>query len=251
MKILLVNDDGYTSVGIRNLAKALSKEHEVVVIAPLKCNSGMAHAMTFGKPIYLKKIETQEGENYSCYSVSGTPADCVKLGTELMASSVPDLVISGINDEPNIGTTVVYSGTANAAMEASLLGYKAIAISSNPECDEDFDYVVDYFVKHFDFYLSICSKDYALNINVNNEKIGNIAHKLTPLGVRLYSDIYLVGEKNENGTPHTLVGNPLAVPNVDDCDVTWFSKGYATITPLTSDNTCFSAFRALREKMEE
>ena len=77
MKILLVNDDGYTSKGIRGLAKELSINHDVTVIAPIKCNSGMAHAMTFYKDLYLKKIEN-DGENYDCYSFSATPADCVK-----------------------------------------------------------------------------------------------------------------------------------------------------------------------------
>ena len=250
MRILIVNDDGYTSIGIRNLAKELSKSHEVTVIAPLKCNSGMAHAMTFGKPIYLKKI-SNPNENYDCYSVSGTPADCVKLGTELMVPNPPDLIISGINNEPNIGTTIVYSGTANAAMEATILGYKAIAVSGNPTCDEDFDYIINYFIEHLDYYLSLCSVEYALNVNINNEKIGNIAHKLTPIGVRIFSDIYLVGEGDENGIPHKLVGNPLPIANVEDCDVTWYQKGYATITPLTSDNTMFTALKILKRKVNE
>ena len=248
MRILLVNDDGYTSYGIRGLAKELAKKHEVLVIAPLKCNSGMAHAMTFGKPIYLQKIDDAESDGYKCYSLSGTPADCVKLGTELMAQNPPDLVISGINNEPNIGTTIVYSGTANAAMEASVLGYKSIALSANPDEDTDFDYIINFFIKNFDYYLSMCSSEYALNVNINNERIGNIGHKVTPLGVRLYSDIYLVDEKTEQGIPHTLVGNPLQVVNVDDCDVSWYQKGYATITPLTSDNTMFSQMRKLKEK---
>ena len=250
MKILLVNDDGYTSKGIRGLAKALSlKNHEVTVLAPVKCNSGMAHAMTFYKDLYLKKIENPD-ENYDCYSFSATPADCVKLGTELMASNPPDLVISGINNEPNIGTTIVYSGTAAAAMEGSILGFKSIAVSGNPENDDDFDYIIKFFVDNLDYYLSLCSLDYALNININNQKIGNLGHKITPIGVRIYSDIYLVGEGNEHGIPHKLVGNPLPVENVPDCDVSWFEKGYATITPLTSDHTSFTALESLKKMVE-
>ena len=250
MKILLVNDDGYTSKGIRGLAKALSlKNHEVTVLALVKCNSGMAHAMTFYKDLYLKKIENPD-ENYDCYSFSATPADCVKLGTELMASNPPDLVISGINNEPNIGTTIVYSGTAAAAMEGSLLGFKSIAVSGNPENDDDFDYIIKFFVDNLDYYLSLCSLDYALNININNQKIGNLGHKITPIGVRIYSDIYLVGEGNEHGIPHKLVGNPLPVENVPDCDVSWFEKGYATITPLTSDHTSFTALESLKKMVE-
>lgn len=249
MKILIVNDDGYTSPGIRKLAKMLSEKHEIIVVAPHKCNSGMAHAMNFYKNIYIKKIETEEGENYKCYSVTGTPADCVKLGTELMSSNPPDLIISGINNEPNIGTTIVYSGTACAAMEGTLLGYKSIAVSSNPESDEDFDYVVKFFVENLDYYLTLCSTDYALNLNINNERIGNKSHKLATLGIRIYSDIYLVGEEDENGVPHKLIGNPLPVDNHPDCDVVLFESGYATITPLTSDHTMYSAFATLKDKV--
>ena len=246
MRILIVNDDGYTSPGIRLLASALSNEHEVMVVAPIKCNSGMAHAMTFNKNIYLKKINIEENK-YGCYSLTGTPADCVKLGTELMTSNPPDIIISGINNEPNIGTTLVYSGTAHAAMEASVLGYKSISLSSNPTCDEDFEYVVNYFKEHLELYLSLCSNEYTLNVNINNPHVGNIEHKVTPLGVRLYSDIYLVSEEDENGVPHKLIGNPLPVNNVEDCDVTWFEKGYATITPLTSDHTLFSKINDLKK----
>ena len=193
MKILLVNDDGYKAHGIVKLATALSKEHEVVVIAPVKCMSGMAHAMTFGKPVYLKKIEKYP---YECYSLSGTPADCVKLGSEFLKKK-PDLVISGINTEPNIGTTVVYSGTAAAAMEASLLGYRAMAVSSNPESEADYDYAVSFFLEHFDYYLSMASTEYALNININNASVGNKAHKIVPIGIRKFTDIYIVGDMDE------------------------------------------------------
>ncbi len=244
MKILLVNDDGYKAHGIVKLATALSKEHEVVVIAPVKCMSGMAHAMTFGKPVYLKKIEKYP---YECYSLSGTPADCVKLGSEFLKKK-PDLVISGINTEPNIGTTVVYSGTAAAAMEASLLGYRAMAVSSNPESEADYDYAVSFFLEHFDYYLSMASTEYALNININNASVGNKAHKIVPIGIRKFTDIYIVGDMDESGLEHTLVGNPIPVENSEFSDVAAFDSGYATITPLTSDHTCFGVMERLAEK---
>ena len=176
MRILMVNDDGYASYGIKRLAERLSAEHEVTVIAPAKCNSGMAHAMTFGKPIFLKKIEKYPTE---CYSLSGTPADCVKFGMEFVKEKI-DLVISGINTEPNIGTTVVYSGTAAAAMEASLYKVKAIAVSANPEKESDYEGIIDFFLANFDYYLSLCSENYAINININNHKIGNKGHKFVP-----------------------------------------------------------------------
>ena len=212
MRILMVNDDGYASYGIKRLAERLSAEHEVTVIAPAKCNSGMAHAMTFGKPIFLKKIEKYPTE---CYSLSGTPADCVKFGMEFIKEKI-DLVISGINTEPNIGTTVVYSGTAAAAMEASLYKVKAIAVSANPEKESDYK-----------------------------------GHKFVSIGKRPFTDIYLVGESNEQGISHTLVGDPIEVENSVDSDVYAYSEGYATITPLTSDHTDYNVLKAWKTEAEK
>lgn len=249
MRILLTNDDGYSAYGILALANRLRAEHQVTVIAPVKCNSGKAHAMTFGKPIYLKKID--EFADYSVYSVSGTPSDCVKLGIELMGNMPPDLVISGINTEPNIGTTVVYSGTCAAAMEASILGVKAIAVSGNPESDDDYDYIADFFARNLDFYMSLTSEKYALNININNPKIGNKEHKITQIGKRAFSDIYLVGESDEHGIPHTLVGNPIFSQNDPDCDVEWYELGYPTITPITSDHTSRDVLDELKKRHYE
>lgn len=247
MKILIVNDDGYSSEGIVKLAAALNAEHDVTVIAPVRCMSGMAHAMTFGKPIHLKEIAGKYP--YKCFSLTGTPADCVKLGVELMSNDPPQMVISGINTEPNIGTTVVYSGTAGAAMEANLLGIKyAFAVSGNPDSHADFDYIVRYFIEHFDYYMHLASKDYALNININNERIGNSEHKITTIGNRLFSDIYLVGTPDEKGVPYTLVGNPIHIANADDCDVIWYGKGYATVTPLTCNHTLHTAMTKLKAK---
>ena len=247
MRILMVNDDGYASYGIKRLAERLSAEHEVTVIAPAKCNSGMAHAMTFGKPIFLKKIEKYPTE---CYSLSGTPADCVKFGMEFIKEKI-DLVISGINTEPNIGTTVVYSGTAAAAMEASLYKVKAIAVSANPEKESDYEGIIDFFLANFDYYLSLCSENYAINININNHKIGNKGHKFVSIGNRPFTDIYLVGESNEQGISHTLVGDPIEVENSVDSDVYAYSEGYATITPLTSDHTDYNVLKAWKTEAEK
>lgn len=243
MRILLVNDDGYSCQGIIKLATALSKENEVLVVAPHKCNSGMSHAMTFGKTIYLKK---RDGFPYQCYSVTGTPADCVKLGMEISASNPPDMVISGINTDLNIGTDVVYSGTANAALEAVLEGVPSVALSVKHVDDEDYDDVIVDFLANFEFIRSLVSTEYALNINYPNkaQKIGE--YVITKLGKRKFTDVYIVGsEEDAKGIPHSLVGTPLPISNDEDCDVVWYEKGYTTITPITMDRTNYDALKAL------
>ncbi|MGI6593988.1 MAG: 5'/3'-nucleotidase SurE [Christensenellales bacterium] len=246
MNILLVNDDGYRAAGIISLAKSLSKDHKVTVVAPLKCSSGMSHAMTFNKSITLQKIEC---EHYDCYATSGTPADCVKVGLSLMAENPPDLVISGINNQANLGTDVAYSGTASAAMEASLEGLKAIAVSSEIEKDDDFEYISHYFIKNLPFYLKLASKKYCISVNINPPSIGNKGHKIVSLGVRKFCDIYLI-RKGDNGLySYTLIGHPINIENKEDTDVYWYNQGYATITPLFSDASAKARISYLNKKI--
>ncbi|NMA60014.1 MAG: hypothetical protein GX959_05430 [Clostridiales bacterium] len=245
MRILMVNDDGYSCPGLVKLASILAKKHEVRVVAPHKCNSGMSAAVTFHKPIFIREIT---GYPYLCYSVTGTPSDCVKIGVELFATIRPELIISGINTDFNIGTDVFYSGTANAAIEGSLNNIPSLAISTKA-CEEQFDYVVDTFLKDFDYYISLSSSKYALNININNEAIGNIGKVICKLGKRQFCDIYLIDHNVQDGFSCTLVGNPIPIENDIDTDVVWLSKGYTTITPICYNSTDFRTLESLKRKI--
>lgn len=247
MKILIVNDDGYKSAGIIKLANAVNKIHEVRVVAPAVCYSGGSHAMTFHKPIYVKKID---GFDYPCLAVVGTPSDCVKFGLELFEGDMPDLILSGINNMPNIGTDVVYSGTVNAAIEGAINGICSIALSADTSSDDDFDYVVAYFLKYFDFYLKLVTKEVPISINYNNGQKGNLGHKITALGIRKFADLYIPGIEDERGKQYTLVGEPMQIDNNPDSDVVWFHKGYATITPLAFELTAFDQLERLKGIMQ-
>ena len=132
MKILLTNDDGITAEGLAVLARRLCEENEVYVVAPHRNRSGVSHCITMEKPLLLEKHETVNGEkrNGTWYSLEGFPADCVI--TALRGNflpGVPDLVFSGINNDANLGTDVIYSGTCAAARQASLYGIPGIALS--------------------------------------------------------------------------------------------------------------------------
>lgn len=130
MRILLTNDDGYGAPGLAVLLKYLIEvsersagAHEIVVIAPETERSGVSHAMSLRNPLKVRMLE--EGR----YTCSGTPADCVIVaGLKVMEGKV-DLVISGINRGPNLGTDIIYSGTCGAARQAALAGIPAIAVS--------------------------------------------------------------------------------------------------------------------------
>jgi 5'-nucleotidase len=128
MHLLLSNDDGYQAQGIQILAKHLqSLGHKITVVAPSGEQSAQSHAMTFYQPIRVRQIL----EN--TYAVDGSPADCVALALTkiLPPHEKPDFVIAGINHGLNVGIDVNYSGTVGAATEASLMGYKAIAVSAD------------------------------------------------------------------------------------------------------------------------
>ncbi len=121
--ILVTNDDGYFSEGIRVLAAALAPLGHVTIVAPHNEASAVGHALTLRRPLRIEQIET------AVYSVDGTPTDCVNLGIDVVLRRVPDLIVSGINKGLNIGDDVTYSGTVAGALEGALLGHQAIAVS--------------------------------------------------------------------------------------------------------------------------
>jgi 5'-nucleotidase len=123
-RILVTNDDGIFSQGIRLLAEELGKLGEVIVVAPDREQSASSHALTLDRPLRLRKIEE------SWYAVDGTPTDCVALAVQsLLADSPPDVIASGINFGLNLGDDVTYSGTVSATFEGVLLGIPSIAFS--------------------------------------------------------------------------------------------------------------------------
>ncbi len=126
--ILITNDDGITSNGIRLLIDIAKGFGNVVVVAPNSPQSAMGHAITIGNILRLTPVDIFEGvEAYEC---SGTPADCVKLAKNyVLKDRAPDLVLSGINHGSNTSISVLYSGTISAAIEAALGGLPAIGFS--------------------------------------------------------------------------------------------------------------------------
>ena len=136
MRILLTNDDGIYAKGIEVLHEHLSRDHEVVVVAPETEQSAVGHAITLTDPLRVKSIN-RNGASFG-YAVKGTPADCVKLAVNELMESPPDLVVSGINLGANVGINVIYSGTVSAATEGTILGVPAIAVSINTFRDPDF-----------------------------------------------------------------------------------------------------------------
>jgi 5'/3'-nucleotidase len=136
MRILISNDDGIYSPGIPALAKAAARFGDVRIVAPDVEQSSMSHAITSSRPLRFKRIHIAD---FDAYSVNGTPADCVALGTHRWGHV--DLVLSGINLGLNLGNSLWHSGTLAAAKQAALLGARGIAFSTNVNDNHEPDFL--------------------------------------------------------------------------------------------------------------
>ncbi len=163
MKILLVNDDGYSKEGITALDKALSKAgHEVWVAAPSSNRSAQSHSMSLSGVI---EMTCYAQDRYHC---SGSPADCILYSIKgHVFDSVPDLVISGINYGYNCSSDILYSGTCGAACEAVLQGTRGIALSQEADSEGgyEFDRIAAFVARNLDKLYSLTGDDCYLNMN--------------------------------------------------------------------------------------
>ena len=131
LKILISNDDGVFAAGIRTLANAANaRGHQVTVVCPDQERSATGHGLTLQTPIRAERADELFDDGITAWACSGTPSDCVKLALFSLLEEWPDLVLSGINHGPNLGTDVLYSGTVSAAMEGTIEGLPALAVSS-------------------------------------------------------------------------------------------------------------------------
>jgi len=127
-RIMITNDDGVNADGIMRLAKAVCSYGEVWIVAPDKQKSGASHSINLHTPIAVKEVAFPV-DGVKAFAVSGSPADCVRIGVLNILPEKPDIVLSGINFGYNAGTDVMYSGTIGAAMEAVFQGIPSVAIS--------------------------------------------------------------------------------------------------------------------------
>ncbi len=233
MNVLLSNDDGINSEGIIALALMLLKKgHKVTISAPDGNRSCFAHSITFFREVEVNKV--QVCDKITGYSLSGTPADCVKYAITHCNENF-DVVCAGINHGGNLGTAVHYSGTVSACLEGNILGYKSIAFSCPHYKRGDFEAVAEVCGDVLERYYGMLDSTFTLNVNVPPIKLGEkvVGEKVTPLGERRYSDDYEFVKENV----FVVTGDPIPVDNPEDCDVVWFDKNYVSITPVLLDRT--------------
>ncbi len=246
MRILLTNDDGVHFEGLWVLYERLAPRHRVTVVAPDRERSAVGHGITLSEPIRTSQVSMNGGG--SGYAVTGTPADCVKLGLLEILDAPPDLVIAGINPGANVGVNLNYSGTVAAAKEAALCGIAAIAVSME-------GYETHHYREAADFVLRLAETVHArgipagtfLNVNLPNAALAHTAGvRVSRQGVPSNSEYfekrldprarpyYWQGGETQKFDPH---------PEIDG---TALEEKYISITPVKCDMTDYAALEKLK-----
>ena len=249
--ILISNDDGITSPGIRVLVEVMSTLGEVIVVAPDSPQSGMGHAITIGDTLRLTETDIFKDLGVKAHKCSGTPADCIKIAKHhLLKERTPDLVVSGINHGSNLAISVLYSGTMSAAIEGAIEGYPAIGFSL---CDfsykAGFDHATESIQKIAKEVLSKgLSKGIALSVNIppkQNEAVKGI--KICRQANAHWEEEF-DHRKDPYGRPYFwLQGNFVNNDKGEDTDVWAVDHNYISIVPCQYDLTAHHAIAQLND----
>jgi 5'/3'-nucleotidase len=247
LRILVCNDDGIDSPGIYAAAKALKEIGKVTVVAPHKEQSAVGHSITMQIPLRVNEFY-KDGEFFG-YAVSGTPADCVKMGIRNIMKTPPDIVISGINHGSNTAINIIYSGTVSAAREAAIMDVPSMAVSLTNHAAKDFTFASKVTKM---LALEIAGKDLPLgtllNVNVpdvREEEIKGIL--LTKQGKSKWDDLY-EQRKDPNGRSYYwLTGNLVEVDTEIETDQAAVRNNYVSVSPIHFDLTDYDTYNKMKD----
>ena len=237
MRILIANDDGYLSPGIRALYKAMQGLGHATIVAPDRNRSGASNSLTLSHPVFVKEHEP------NVYSLEGTPTDCVNIAVSGLLEQEQDMVVSGINDGPNMGDDVLYSGTVAAAIEGRHLGYPALAVSMATHAPVHFDTAANIMLDIVGHLREApLPADTILNINVPDLPAKEIKGlRSTRLGTR-HPSKSAIRQASPRGEAMYWIG--AAGDIADDGEGTDFGAvrdGYVSVTPLQIDLTRYDS----------
>lgn len=240
MLILVTNDDGIHSPGIRVLAERLAAIGQVVVVAPDRERSAVGHALTLHSPLRAEEFGPD------LFAVDGTPTDCVNLGIHGLLGARPDIVVSGINKGANLGDDITYSGTVSAAMEATLMGVPAFAVSLAADSfrPDDFKVAADFAAALTEVVLRHgLPPDTFLNVNVPVGRPHRV--ELTRQGKRNFNEA-VVEKLDPRGRKYYWIGGgAMGFEDVPGTDCHAVHAGAISVTPLHLDLTNYRSFASL------
>ncbi len=247
------NDDGINASGIKVLEKIAKKlSDDVWVVAPESEQSGVSHSLTMHMPLRIRKLSAKK------FAVSGTPTDSILLAVKKVmekSRKKPSLVLSGINRGSNLGEDVTYSGTVAAAIEATLLGIPAVAIS---QCYSNGDAVKWHTAEHFipSIIKKLMSESWGdkntlININIPNREPSEVLGiRVVPQGIRMIGD-KVTEREDPKGRKYYWIGSASWWDNKgsEGSDIETSAAGYITITPLHIDLTNHNALSSLEKSL--
>jgi 5'-nucleotidase len=238
--ILVSNDDGFNSMGIIALARALSSIGDVVVVAPLTNQSAVSHAISLSRPLRLETSPSlfENNQEIIVYGVDGTPTDSVYMGVHyVLKEKRPDLVVSGINHGANLGYDVLYSGTVSAAMEAAMLGITSVAVSLVSLHNYNFDKAAEF---AREFCQGILKKPWpkATLFNVNVPKrVQSLDFAITRLGHHEYTTD-VTERKDPRGNSYYWIGGTWSgYKDLPGTDCRAIAQGQISVTPISLNLT--------------
>ena len=240
MKILLTNDDGVYAKGLLALYNRFAEKHDVTIIAPDRERSAVGHGLTIYSPLRINKINNYSRING--YAVSGTPADCVKIGIVELLDQRPDIVISGINPGANVGININYSGTAAAAREAALLGIPSMAVSIR-------GFVTDYYADAAIFIEKLSErimqhglpKGTFLNVNIPDMPVDKTKGVIISKQGASILDEYFDQRTDTRKRTYYWYGCTIpAESDIRDIDENAVLNNFISITPVRCDMTDYS-----------
>ncbi len=246
MRVLLTNDDGVYAPGLMALRDELKKDFDVWVVAPESEMSAVGHGITLISPLRVRRVMIN-GEFFGL-AVTGTPADCVKIGVQELMGEPPDIILSGINPGANVGVNVLYSGTVSAAAEGAFLGIRSAALSLDVRRNPDFRFAARFgrevirFIERFGL-----KENTALNVNIPGyppDQIAGVA--ITRQGTARFQEKFERRTDPRGEFYYWLSGETPQEEEGWDSDVKALRDRRIAITPITYDLTCREEVARLR-----
>jgi 5'-nucleotidase len=245
--ILISNDDGFYSKGIELLAATMQRLGRIIVVAPQSEMSGQAHSITVSTPITFKH---EKDMPFECYSVKGTPVDCVKLGLDHILTKKPDLIVSGVNHGCNASINTIYSGTMGIAFAACEAGIPSIGFSINNQSKNVcLDYIGDIIYQIAENVLTNgLEKGICLNVNfpIGESKGIKVCHQADAF----WEEMFIKGEDESGEETYWLNGKCNLRETSERADIVALQKGYTTLTPMQIDFTAHQLLEAYRQRFE-
>ena len=245
LRILVSNDDGVFASGIRTLAATAAKRgHLVTVVCPDQERSATGHGLTLKSPIRAERADELFAEGITAWGCSGTPADCVKLALNELLPERPDLVLSGVNHGPNLGTDIFCSGTVAAALEGTLEKIPSLAVSiASFQCRE-FIYASELALQMAENCLSShWDENLLLNLNIpacDKNMMGKVSW--TRLSIRQYQEQFIKRKDPQGNTYFWMAGEAVKDlktagdgPSHWPSDVAQIEANSPSLTPIQPD----------------